>query len=323
MSPAPAQTHIVEHPFASLMQGARLDSYQETGQELILSVQGLQSISSELLERDGKIIEKATCLYVPLKLHFAKVTPLKRSDFFTSLENYPPDDPSRIIFYMHSWQQPGMEDIFHIFKLREPIGASMNFLANSVTYEKEKGGEPFPLERDWSPAPPMPDRLVPQPIDLHDKFGGDPVTFKIDGNIREQKLFVGGLENQPAKRPQVDAVLNIGESPSAWVTGNDLHPNDRTVEKGEGSKGMSTAEIREEANWVIERLKNDRSVLVHCVAGMNRSATVCCAVLMLMEGLSAEEALVRVREQHPWAKPDSYHWLALRWLEKNQKKSDA
>ena len=130
---------------------------------------------------------------------------------------------------------------------------------------------------------------------------------------------MGGLENQPAQRPQIDAVLNIGESPSAWVQGNDLHPNDRTVEKGEGSKGMSAAEIREEANWVIDQLKKDKSVLVHCVAGMNRSATICCAVLMLLEGLSAEEALIRVREQHPWAKPDSYHWLALRWLEKKAK----
>jgi hypothetical protein len=319
MSPTQEQTRIIEHPFASLMQGARLDSYQENGQEMILDVQGLQSIASELFERDGKIIERATCIHIPLKLHFAKVTPLKRSDFFTSLENYPIDDPSRIIFYMHSWQQPGMEDIFHIFKLREPIGASMNFLANNVTYEKDNGGNPFTLERDWSPAPPMPDRVVPQPKDLHDRFGGDPVTIKIDGNTQEQKLFVGGLENQPAERPQIDAVLNIGESPSAWVQGNDLHPRDRTVEKGEGAKGMSADEIREEANWVIDRLKKDESVLVHCVAGMNRSATICCAVLMLLEGLSADEALIRVREQHPWAKPDSYHWLALRWLEKKAK----
>jgi dual specificity phosphatase 12 len=80
---------------------------------------------------------------------------------------------------------------------------------------------------------------------------------------------------------------------------------------------MSAEDIRAEADWVIEHLQKKESVLVHCVAGMNRSVTICCAALMLMEGLSAEEALKRVREKHPWAKPDSYHWLALRWLEKN------
>jgi len=319
MSPTPAQTRIVEPPFATLMQGARLDSYQENGQELLMDVQGLQSITSELIERDEKIIEQATCIHIPLKLRFAKVTPLKRADFFTSLANYPIDDPSRIIFYMHSWQQPGMDDVFYIFKLREPIGASMNFLAKDVTFEKDNAGEPFTIERDWSPAPPMPGGVVPQPQHLHDQFGGDPVRIKIDGNVQDQRLFVGGLENQPPQRPQVDAVLNIGESPSNWVKGSDLHPNDRTVEKGEGAKGMPANEIREEANWVIERLQKNETVLVHCVAGMNRSATICCAVLMLLEGLSAEEALKRVREQHPWAKPDSYHWLALRWLEKNKK----
>jgi dual specificity protein phosphatase-like protein len=319
MSPTSAQTRIVEPAFAYLMQGARLDSYRENGQELVLEVQGLQCNVSELLKRDGKIIEQATCIYVPLNLTFAKVTPLKRDDFFTSLTEYPIDDPSRIIFYMHSWQQPGMEDVFYIFKLREPVGASMNFLAKDVTYEKDNGGNPFTLERDWSPAPPMADGVVPQHIDLYPRFGGDPVTIKVDGTIQEQKLFVGGMENQPEHRPtELDAVLNIGERPSFWVKGNELHPNDRRVEKGEGIQGMSVDEIRAEANWVIDHLQKKESVLVHCVAGMNRSVTICCAVLMMLERLDAESALKRVREQHPWAKPDSYHWLALRWMEKNK-----
>jgi protein-tyrosine phosphatase len=77
---------------------------------------------------------------------------------------------------------------------------------------------------------------------------------------------------------------------------------------------MGAHEIVDEARWVIERLQAGRRVLVHCAAGMNRSATICCAVLILLEGLSAEAALERVREHHPWARPDSHHWLALRWL---------
>jgi protein-tyrosine phosphatase len=49
---------------------------------------------------------------------------------------------------------------------------------------------------------------------------------------------------------------------------------------------------------------------------MNRSSTICCTVLMLLEGLNAEAALARLRETHPWARPNSRHWLALRWLTK-------
>jgi hypothetical protein len=279
----------------------------------------LESLGSELFELEGNVYERVTCRYIPLNLFFFNVTDLKRSDFFTSLEKFPPDDPSRFIAYMYSWQQPGMEKIFHVLGLRGPADTDMNFLASHATHEKEDGGNPFTMERDWSPAPPLPDRVVPQPKDIHDRFGGDPITINLEGKILKQNLFVGGLENQSFHRPHVDAVLNLGEKPSRWIKDNIQHSNDRTVQKGEGAAGMSVAEIREEAEWVIHRLKKGERVLVHCVAGMNRSTTVCCAVLILLEGLSAGDALKRVREGHPWAKPDSYHWLGLRWLEKNQK----
>jgi len=320
MSPAQNETRIIEHPFSALMQGARLDSYEKNGGDIHFGVQGLEVLNSELFEQNGKIIERVTGKYIPLKITFSNVTELSRSDFFISLEKYPSDDPSRTIGQLHSWQQPGMEDVFYMLSLRGPIGGNMTFLAYDVTHEKSNGGEPFTFERDWSPSPPMPDGIVPQHEDLNLRFGGDPVTININGTTQQNKLFVGGLEHQPSNRPEeITAVLNLGESPSTWVKGNDLHPNDRTVQKGEGSQGMSVNEIREEANWVIDRLKKDESVLVHCVAGMNRSTTICCATLMLMEGLTAEEALTRVREQHPWAKPDTHHWLGLRWLEKDKK----
>lgn len=320
MSPTQAQTRIVEHPFASLVQGGRLDSFQENGGDIHMDVQGLEVISSEIFEREGKLFERVTGRYVPLKLTFLGIAHLSRADFFTSLEKYSPDDPSRTIGIIHSWIQPGMDTIFHAFSLRGSAKANLNFFASDVTYEKGEAGETFTFERDWSPAPPMPGVIVPQQWDVYDRFGGDPVVIKLDGKTYDQKFFVGGIENQPDKRPpEIGAVLNLGEEKSLWVKGNELHPNDRTVQKGEGTLGMSPDEIRAEADWVINHLQNNENVLVHCVAGMNRSTTICCAVLMQLEGLTAEQALLRVREQHPWAKPDSYHWLALRWLEKNKK----
>ncbi len=318
MSPIKSTPRIILHPFATLMQDARLDSFEENGSGIHMTVQGLEVIESELLQRDGVIMERVTGRHIPLKLSFSDVQHLEHTDFFTTLDQYPLDDPSRVIAYFYSWVQPGMEDIFHMFGLRGPADAGMNFFAGGVSHERGEGGEPFTVERDYSPSPPMPHREVPQPSDIYDRFGGDPVTIKLDGRIIEDKLFVGGLEHQPETRPEIGAVLNLGEKPSAWVKGKQLHPNDRTVEKGEGSKGMSVDEIRAEADWVIDHLKMDDSVLIHCVAGMNRSTTICCAVLMQLEGLTATEALHRVYEAHPWAKPDSHHWLMLRWLEKNK-----
>ncbi len=310
---------IIQHPFASLMQGARLDSFEQNGNDLKLGVQGLQIISSELFERKGKIHERVNCKHIPLQLTFSNITEPKFSDFFTSLEKASIDDPSRIIALMYSWRQPEMEEIFHLFGLRGPADANMRFFARHVKYEKGKAGASFAFERDWSPSPPMPDRLVLEPKHIHRQFGGDPISIKINGIVQQRRLFIGGVHIQPDHRPRVDAVLNIGEEPSRWTKGNPINPPDRWDNKGEGSDGMHPEIIREEANWVIERLQKDQRVLVHCAAGMNRSTTICCAVLMLLEGLTAEDALNRVYEHHPWAKPDSHHWLALRWLEKDRK----
>lgn len=319
MRPARVHARILQHPFAHLMQGARLDSFQTSGKDLVLNIHGFQQISSQVFERNGRLFEKAVGNYIPIDLCFSKVTELKRSTFFTELEKYLLDDPSRTIISMYSWQQPGKEDAFYVISLQDPVGAEMMFLAKHVKCQISNHKVPFALERDWSSAPPMPGRLVPRPKSLHRQFGGDPITIKVNGKVCRHKLFIGGLDVQPRHRPQVDAVLNLGEGDSRWMKGQMLHPNDRTINKGEGADGMTVTEIRDEAEWVIERLKQNQRVLVHCVAGMNRSTSICCAVLMLLEGLGAEAALDRVREHHPWARPDSHHWLALRWLEMNKK----
>ena len=169
----------------------------------------------------------------------------------------------------------------------------------------------------------MQGRLVPQPKQLHRRFGGDPVTFHLGSRSFPQRLFIGGVDIQPDERPKVDLVFNVGENPSRWGKDNQIYVEDRWDNKGEGSEGMSLAVLREEANWVIEHLRKNRRVLVHCAAGMNRSAAICCATLILLEGLTAEQALERVREHHPWARPDSGHWLKLRWLAETNARSYA
>lgn len=313
---AKPRTRIIEHPFATLLQGARLDSYRETKHEIVLCVQGFQPLSSKLIRRDGKIIERVKAKFVPLELIFSKISKLKRDTFFIDLDKYGMDDTSRTIAYMYSWRQPNKQDVFYMFGLRLPVGADMSFLARKVNCKTSRAVQKsFIIERDWSPAPPMTNRLVPTSKSLYKTYGGDPISININGNETHRRLFIGGVHIQPKLHPQVDAVLNLGEKPSRWVKSEkDLHLNDRAIEHGEGSQGMTVEQIREEAGWVIERLRDDKRVLVHCVAGMNRSVTICCAILILMERLNAEEALARVREHHPWARPDSHHWLALRWL---------
>lgn len=321
MSPAKTRTWIIEHPFASLLQGGRLDSYEETKNKIVMGVQGFQPLSSKLIRSDGKIIERVRAKFIPLELTFTKISKLKRDAFFIDLDNYGKDVSSRTIAYVYSWRRQNKQEVFYMFGLRLPVGADMSFLARKVNCTISRAAQKsFTIERDWSPAPPMTKRLVPAFKSINKKYGGDPISIERKGIETRHRLFVGGVIIQPKSRPQVDAVLNLGEEPSRWVKpGKGLHPYDRTIEYGEGSQGMTVEQIREEAGWVIERLRNDQRVLVHCAAGMNRSVTICCAVLILLEGLTAEAALARVRAHHPWARPDSHHWLMLRWLAKSKR----
>jgi hypothetical protein len=244
-------------------------------------------------------------------VRFSGVSELKTGAFY---KNLPADANSRTIVDLLSWRQPERRDVFYLLGMKAEADDLM-FYARHAAYERLLGRAiPVTLERDWCPPPPMAEGLVPQPEAIHRQFGGDPLTVRLGPRASHRRLFIGGVDIQPETRPQVDVVLNVGEQPSRWAKAGVAHPDDRWDNKGEGKDGMSADEIRREAEWVIEQLRGGQSVLVHCVGGMNRSSTICCAVLMLLENLPAEQALLRVRETHPWARPDSRHWLALRSL---------
>ena len=240
---------------------------------------------------------------------------MKQTGLYENLDALPLLHEARSIRDILTFRPMEKEGIFVILINSASDNTELEFLADDMIAEPRKGKrEPITFVRNWSTPPPMPARLVPNTKGLYRQFGGDPIEVRVNGKVQARRLFIGGIEKQGTTRPSVGAVLNLGEEPSRWVKSNSLDPRDRWVNKGEGKDGMSIEEIAEEAIWVIQTLRSGERVLVHCVAGMNRSSTICCAVVMLMEGLTAEQALERVREHHPWARPDSHHWLKLRWL---------
>jgi hypothetical protein len=269
----------------------------------------------DLFEQDGKIIERTRGLYLPRLLRFLGIEELKQYGLYQNPNELPPEHAARTIAELLAWISRNERLYFFLLDGRSTESAELRFYAHSFRQE-ERAGKAIPatFERAWSPPPPMPARLVPQPSRFYARFGGDPITIHIDGKTYQRRLFIGNLESQTHQRPDVHAVLNLGEEPSLWTKAGQSPGFDRWANKGEGSSGMSVDEICAEAEWVIERLRRGERVLIHCVAGMNRSTTICCAILILLERLTAEQALERVREHHPWARPDSHHWLMLKWL---------
>jgi hypothetical protein len=314
-------TRIIQLPAPEPVAAALLDTFfvekHYRRDDLVLEYRA-QVLAGfpELFERDGKIAERVQGVYTPRRLRFTGIEKLDPRGLYKEVDRIPAGHPARTIVDLYCWRPKEKQLPFYLMFGRSAEQAEIRFYAHGAQNERREGQPiPFSEERNWSPAPPMPAGLVPQPLSLYRRFGGDPITIHIDGRKHRRQLFIGNLENQPDERPDVHAVLNLGEKASRWLKGHDLPPShDRWVHKGEGSEGMNITEIREEAEWVIERLRAGQRVLVHCVAGMNRSTTVCCAVLVLLEGLTAEGALERVRQNHPWARPDSHHWIALKWL---------
>lgn len=310
---------IIGFPSEVSLSSGRIESLNEVRKrgcyDFILDYQELRPTSSRLSSEGEKVFEEVEGYYQPQRLRFLDVQLIKRTGLYEELDSLPPNHTSRSLHGALHWRPPNNRtSLYLLFNSGDEPGSYL-FSARKSKIEVRTGKTiDVAFRRDWSPAPSLPLGLVPMPNQLHERYGGDPITIRLGKRTYHKRLFIGGLSSQPEHRPDVNAVLNLGEEPSRWAIASNSHSADRWISKGEGNDGMCLNEIIEEAQWALERLRKGQKVLVHCVAGFNRSVTICCAILMFMEGLRAEAALARVREHHPWALPDSHHWLILRWL---------
>jgi len=314
---------ILSFPSGTSLTSAWLEKFQEVCNgddcDYILDYQDLEVTLSTLFREGQKLFEQIEGNYSPRRLRFFNVQTVRCTGLYERLDLLPLDHTSRSLRGALRWQPPDKAMPLHFLYNGGDEPGECLFFAQECKTEKRKGQiTKTAFNRDWSPAPHLPPGIVPEPKKVHKQYGGDPITIHLGRRTYHNRLFIGGLDIQPDIRPDVDAVLNLGEECSRWAIASESHLADRWVCKGEGNAGMPINEIIDEAEWVIERLRQGQKVLVHCVAGFNRSVTICCAVLVLLENLSAETALARVRQHHPWALPDSHHWLLLRWLAQKQ-----
>jgi Dual specificity phosphatase, catalytic domain len=288
--------------------------------EVQLDLRALRPLGApELRIEDGRPWEVQHGELIGLRLRFLRANWVRRTGFFSQMEALPPEHSARRLFDVLHLRLPGQERRYWIFAdINTPGHEACLRAAECVLEELPEPVEPASVRRRWALRPPAPAGLVPRPAAVHRRHGGDPIAVRLGRRVYRQRLFIGGLHHQSELRPLVGHVLNLCGEPNPWIPSYGMHPADRVESKGELADGMTGEEMVTEAQWVAERLRAGERVLVHCHAGVNRSSTVCCAALMLLEGLTAEAALSRVRERHPEAAPDPYHWFLLRWLERGE-----
>lgn len=310
---------VYSFPYDDALFDARLDRFTEEagarGSDIVFHLRTFRPTSApEPLLVDGLPHELARGEYVPMRLRFLRGEWLWRTGPFESFEMLPPQHGARRMFGVLRSRQHVVGE-FYLVSTDTLEPGTLGLRAHGAMLEHAPGApESAELLRRWAATPSAPAGIVPHRPALYRRYGGDPITIRLGRRVLHHRLFIGGLHHQREVRPAVDAVLNLCGVENLWLGWQEPHPADRLICKGEGAAGMTPEDVLAEAEWVVERLRAGQRVLVHCFAGFNRSSTICCAALMLLEGISAEQALARVREHHPMAWPDPYHWFILRGL---------
>jgi hypothetical protein len=288
------------------------------GATIVFELETLRLLTpAEVRLVEGRPYEVALGERVPMRLTFPQAGWLWHSGVFERFRTLPAEHGARRLFGVSRFRHPVHGDFYWFSHAAEDPGDLAIRGGLCALSEGEGPRRVVEVVRNWSCPPPSRPGLPPRRPVLHRRFGGDPITIRLGGRTLRHRLFIGGLHHQGPERPAVDHVLNLCGVENPWCARSGQHQDDRMTMKGEGPHGMDATDVLCEAEAVATRLRAGQRVLVHCYAGMNRSTTVCCAVLMLLEGISAQDALARVREHHPIAWPDPYHWFVLQWLARN------
>ena len=324
MARAILRGRIYDSPYATELFDAHIEALYEQPRargatDLILDLEVFRPKSQgEMILIDDQPYEVVSGEYVPMRLRFSRGSWLWRTGPFERFEQLSRFHDARRLFAIMHQAQPDIGDFYLAATATSESGMLCWRAQGCELVDRSGERRSIDIVRRCAATPPYTTGAVPHRPALYHRFGGDPITIHLGRRTLKHRLFIGGLHHQRGVRPAVDGVLNLCGIEGPWVTSAGWRADDRFTHKGEGIVGMSAPELLEEARWVVERLRAGRRVLVHCFAGYNRSATVCCAALMLLEGVSAEDALDRVRERHPVAWPDPYHWFALKYIGANQ-----
>jgi atypical dual specificity phosphatase len=117
--------------------------------------------------------------------------------------------------------------------------------------------------------------------------------------------FLTAADAPTLKRLKVTHVLSVLETPPTFSNISKRPLKTLHVDIGDSIGDDILSRLPETTQWITEAMaEEDSVVLVHCMMGVSRSATVVCAYLMASQHLSAANALARVRAVRGIVRPN-------------------
>jgi hypothetical protein len=115
-------------------------------------------------------------------------------------------------------------------------------------------------------------------------------------SLIEPGLYLGESVDRPP--PGTQAVVNLCGRPDSYQVGPSLW-----IPLYEGEK-PTLETLKRIVGFIDEQRREGRPTYVHCMVGVNRSATAVTAYLMQAHNLSRDAALTFVRRRRPEVQPD-------------------
>jgi atypical dual specificity phosphatase len=135
---------------------------------------------------------------------------------------------------------------------------------------------------------------------VRSRFTDKPTSF---GWVIEGQLAASGL---PSSKGQlkwlgshgVDSVLTLTESPlpKEWL--DEAKLQSKHVQMFDHAP-PTQASLEESTRYIASQIKEGRTVVVHCLAGLGRTGSVLAAYLIEHDGKTADEAIVLLRSTRP------------------------
>lgn len=135
---------------------------------------------------------------------------------------------------------------------------------------------------------------------LHGMVTDRPTNFGwlIEGKLAGCGLPVSESEFRWLAEQGIKSIVTVREValPSGWFDGADI---DYLHLQVEDFGAPSIEELVQAVDFIEQQVGNDRPVMVHCAAGKGRTGTVLAAYFVKNQGMTAEQAIDKVRSMRP------------------------